>query len=95
MEISKQLPLTETTYIILLALKSSEYGYVVMQRVEKMSDGRVRIVAGTMYDKLDNTAITINITIPIFILSSKKQGTKDITSMEQRMRLLFWLRSNL
>ncbi|MFA9466633.1 MAG: PadR family transcriptional regulator [Velocimicrobium sp.] len=54
MNISKQLPLTETTYLILLALKSSGHGYAVMQRVEEMSEGRVRIAAGTMYGALDN-----------------------------------------
>lgn len=54
MNISKQLPLTETTYLILLALKHPGHGYAVMQKVEEMSDGRVRIAAGTMYGALDN-----------------------------------------
>lgn len=54
MNISKQLPLTETTYLILLALKNSGHGYAVMQKVEDMSAGRVRIAAGTMYGALDN-----------------------------------------
>lgn len=54
MNISKQLPLTETTYLILLALKNPGHGYAVMQKVEDMSEGRVRIAAGTMYGALDN-----------------------------------------
>lgn len=54
MNTSKQLPLTETTYLILLALKEKGHGYAVMQRVEEMSEGRVRIAAGTMYGALDN-----------------------------------------
>ncbi|WP_244835038.1 helix-turn-helix transcriptional regulator [Clostridium sp. BJN0001] len=54
MNILKKLPLTETTYFILLALKNPGHGYAVMQRVEEMSDGRVRIAAGTMYGALDN-----------------------------------------
>jgi DNA-binding PadR family transcriptional regulator len=54
MNISKQLPLTETTYLILLALKNPGHGYEVMQRVEDMSQSRVRIAAGTMYGALDN-----------------------------------------
>lgn len=54
MNTSKQLPLTETTYLILLALQSAGHGYAVMQRVEEMSEGRVRIAAGTMYGALDH-----------------------------------------
>lgn len=54
MNISKQLPLTETTYLILLALKNPGHGYAVMQKVEDMSESRVRIAAGTMYGALDN-----------------------------------------
>ena len=54
MNLSKQLPLTETTYLILLALNNPGHGYAVMQRVEDMSEGRVRIAAGTMYGALDN-----------------------------------------
>ena len=54
MRFSKQLPLTETTYLILLALKTPMHGYAVMQQVEELSDGRVRIAAGTMYGALDN-----------------------------------------
>ena len=54
MNILKQLPLTETTYLILLALRNPGHGYAVMQRVEDMSEGSVRIAAGTMYGALDN-----------------------------------------
>lgn len=50
----KYLPLTETTYYILLALKKEGHGYVIMQRVEALSDGKVRIAAGTMYGALEN-----------------------------------------
>ena len=49
MKRNKHLPLTETTYYILLALLEPGHGYVIMQRVEDLSDGDVRIAAGTMY----------------------------------------------
>lgn len=51
---SPALPLTETTYYILLALLEPAHGYAVMQKVEKMSQGDVRIAAGTMYGAIDN-----------------------------------------
>ena len=51
---SKHLPLTETTFYILTALLSPGHGYYVMQRVEELSLGRVRIAAGTMYGAIEN-----------------------------------------
>lgn len=44
--------LTESTYYILLALDSSNHGYGIMQSVEQMSNGRVRLAAGTLYGAL-------------------------------------------
>ncbi|ERJ76568.1 PadR family transcriptional regulator [Streptococcus sobrinus] len=54
MKRNKHLPLTETTYYILLALLKPGHGYVIMQRVEDLSDGDVRIAAGTMYRAIEN-----------------------------------------
>ncbi|MCI2047676.1 MAG: PadR family transcriptional regulator [Faecalibacterium sp.] len=54
MNLEKELPLTETTYYILLALRKPGHGYAVMQRAEELSDGRVRIAAGTMYGAIDH-----------------------------------------
>ena len=49
-----QLPLTETVCYILLALMEPAHGYVIMSRVEAMSDGAVRLAPGTLYGALDN-----------------------------------------
>jgi DNA-binding PadR family transcriptional regulator len=47
-------PLTEAFYYILVALyPEPSHGYGIMQDVEKMSDGRVRIGAGTLYTALN------------------------------------------
>ena len=54
MKRNKHLPLTETTYYILLALLEPGHGYVIMQRVEDLSDGDVRIAAGTMDRAIEN-----------------------------------------
>ena len=51
---SKQLPLTETVFYILLALLKPAHGYVVMQEVEELSNGAVRIAAGTLYGAFEN-----------------------------------------
>lgn len=54
MNLEKYLPLTETTYYILLTLLEPGHGYAVMQKAEELSGGRVRIAAGTMYGAIDN-----------------------------------------
>ena len=54
MNLNKYLPLTETTFYIMIALKEPSHGYAVMQKVEELSDGKVRIAAGTMYGAIDN-----------------------------------------
>ena len=43
MNLSKYLPLTETTWYILVALLEPGHGYLIMQKVEHLSDGKVRI----------------------------------------------------
>jgi DNA-binding PadR family transcriptional regulator len=50
----KNLPLTETVYYILLALTKPTHGYVLMQKVEELSDGQVRLAAGTLYGAIEN-----------------------------------------
>lgn len=49
-----QLPLTETVYYILLALMQPAHGYVIMSRVQSMSDGAVHLAPGTLYGALEN-----------------------------------------
>jgi DNA-binding PadR family transcriptional regulator len=54
MERDKRLPLTETVYYVLMALLEPSHGYRIMQRVEGLSGGAVRMAAGTLYGALDN-----------------------------------------
>lgn len=51
---SKYLPLTETTFYTLAALRQPAHGYLVMQQVRELSNGEVNMAAGTMYGALDN-----------------------------------------
>lgn len=50
----KNLPLTETVYYILLALLQPAHGYLIMQKVEELSNGDVRMAAGTLYGAIEN-----------------------------------------
>ena len=47
-------PMTETGFYILLCLQSPNHGYGVVQMVEKMTDGEIRLSPGTMYGSLSN-----------------------------------------
>jgi DNA-binding PadR family transcriptional regulator len=47
------LPLSETTYFILLSLSSSpRHGYAIMKDVGSLSHGRVKLSTGTLYSGL-------------------------------------------
>ncbi|WP_346939765.1 PadR family transcriptional regulator [uncultured Clostridium sp.] len=54
MKRDKNLPLTETTFYILLALLKPAHGYLIMQKVEELSNGHVRLAAGTLYGAIEN-----------------------------------------
>ena len=45
--------LTEAVYYILLSLTDPLHGYGIMQNVEKLSGGRVRLAAGTLYGAIN------------------------------------------
>lgn len=45
-------PMTETSFYILLCLREESHGYNIVRKVEKLSDGEIRISPGTMYGSL-------------------------------------------
>ena len=45
----KYIPLTEATYYILLSLVKPLHGYGIMQMVEEMTNGEVKLGPGTLY----------------------------------------------
>ena len=49
---NKNLPLTEASFYILLALVTPKHGYAVMQEAEEVSQGTVRLAPGTIYGAL-------------------------------------------
>jgi len=60
----KYLPLTEATYYIMLALIEPLHGYAVMQKVEQISQGIVKIGPGTLYgvfSKLEEAGLIIKV----------------------------------
>ena len=45
-------PMTETAFYILLGLEKPNHGYGIVQMVEKMTAGEIRLAPGTMYGSL-------------------------------------------
>lgn len=46
--------LTEAVYYILLSLYTPQHGYGIIGQTEELSEGRVRLAAGTLYGALGN-----------------------------------------
>ncbi len=46
------IPMTETAFYILFCLQSPNHGYGVVQRVEELTGGELRLAPGTMYGSL-------------------------------------------
>ena len=53
MEVQEYLPLTETSFFIILSLATApKHGYAIMKEVEAMSEKRVVLATGTLYSAL-------------------------------------------
>lgn len=53
-KIKKISPLTQTTFYILISLLEPLHGYRIMQKVSKLSGGRITLGPGTLYGALGN-----------------------------------------
>lgn len=51
---NENVALTESTYYILLSLYTPQHGYGIMQQAERLSGGRIRLAAGTLYGALNS-----------------------------------------
>lgn len=54
MKRDRSLPLTETVFYILAALIDPAHGYLILQKIDDLSDGDVRMAAGTLYGAIEN-----------------------------------------
>lgn len=46
------MPMTETAFYILLSLTEPRHGYGIIQHVDKITDGRIKLGSGTVYGTL-------------------------------------------
>ncbi len=72
--------LTETTFLVLLAVYQPNHGYGIMQFIEKKTNGRVVLGAGTLYGAI-NTLVKKNWIIPIDNETDSKKKQYAITDI--------------
>jgi DNA-binding PadR family transcriptional regulator len=72
-ELEKYSPLTEATFYILLSLNTPLHGYGVIKKVELMTEGRLKLVSGTLYGALQKLQKANLISLISEDLTSKKK----------------------
>ena len=71
-------PMTETSFYILLCLQKPNHGYGVVQRVEKMTEGEIKLAPGTMYGSLSKM---VKDGLISFIREEEKRKIYEITEL--------------
>lgn len=78
-------PMTETAFLILLCLRSPNHGYGVVQSVEKLTDGAIKLTPGTMYGSLSKMEKD---SVIRFVREEDKRKLYQITELgEELLRL--------
>jgi DNA-binding PadR family transcriptional regulator len=52
--LDKNIPLTEALYYILLAVRTPNHGYGIIQDISDMTEGRLNLGAGTLYGAINS-----------------------------------------
>lgn len=71
-------PMTETAFYILLCLKTPNHGYGIVQTVERLTDGAIKLVPGTMYGSLSKMEKDALIR---FVREEEKRKIYEITDL--------------
>ena len=71
-------PMTETAFYILLCLKTPNHGYGIVQTVERLTDGAIRLAPGTMYGSLSKMEKD---TLIRFVREEEKRKIYEITDL--------------
>ena len=75
-------PMTETGFYILLCLQQPNHGYGVVQMVERMTEGEIRLTPGTMYGSLSKMEKDKLIR---FVREEEKRKLYEITELGQEV----------
>lgn len=75
-------PMTETAFFILLCLRQPNHGYGVVQQVERLTEGTLRLTPGTMYGSLSKMEKDGLIR---FVREEEKRKIYQITALGQEV----------
>ena len=75
-------PMTETGFYILLCLQNPNHGYGVVQQVEQLTAGEIRLTPGTMYGSLSKMEKDGLIR---FVCAEEKRKIYQITPLGQEV----------
>ena len=78
-------PMTETAFYILLCLREPNHGYGIVQTVEKLTDGAIKLAPGTMYGSLSKMEKD---SVIRFIREEDKRKIYKITSLGEEVLAL-------
>jgi len=84
-ELKRMIPLTETTFYILISLLEPLHGYGIMQKVEALSNGRVLLGPGTLYGAINNM---LSLNLISLCQDDKTQNRKKIYQINDKGRTL-------
>jgi len=71
-------PMTETGFYILFCLQKPNHGYGIVQKVEELTNGEIRLTPGTMYGSLSKMEKDKLIT---FLREEEKRKIYEITPL--------------
>lgn len=80
----KNTALTEAVYYILLSLMNPLHGYGIMQNVEQLSGGRLKLAAGTLYGAI-NTLLEKNWIVDLPEEKDSRKKEYQITEQGKQM----------
>ncbi|MGL6107992.1 PadR family transcriptional regulator [Romboutsia sp.] len=91
--IQKYIPLTEATYYILLSMVEPIHGYKLMQNVEEMTGGAVKLGPGTLYGA--TSKLVKDGVIEQVDSSEERRKSYKLTSLGREILKLEYKRLNL
>lgn len=74
--LKKYIPMTETIYYVLLALKEERHGYAIIQYISQLTEERIQMGTGTLYTMLGRLVDDKLITV---VSADSKKKTYKIT----------------
>lgn len=92
--VKRYIPMSETMFYILLSLREPNHGYGIMQQVKELTDGRVSMGAGTIYQSIgklegDGLISPVREKDRKKIYSITDLGTEVLTIEAKRIRELY------